>query len=483
MTTGYVQPQQLRDTSSLTTDNSNEKQGTFAARTAQGIANPAFTPSGSSWDHGNVSIVHRAVDVVPEESGHVLPFNYRKIKILVKNTVKKKLVGQGCFGKVFRAVQVPPKGAGSKKMSRFYVVKDNDSLLCSFATNEKKCLKAMGEFIYSPWYRRNRLVMHDKGANLEMLFDLFKREDLLLPATRKGIPGHMKCSIARQLFQSLQKVHEKGILHSDIKPQNITINSKGEVSLIDYGIAVKRNRKGQFKLLTRSPDYSAPETFDMETATEKADIWSLGLTLAEMELGYRHSIIKEKPLKLTAYERILVKLKPDLKKAFVKYELDTSAYNKLIIQIKRRPGISEDWRNVLLGCLQLDPDKRPSAGQLLTYPYLRQQKLDEMGHMDLYIAHQNAFKALVEAEKAIEKKGKCNSDAEMKKLTDDLAQCQGKVQKIQSLIREKEEQEKELILQEKELIFLQEKELVLEKRRLAALREELQKYSAAMLLG
>ena len=466
MTTGNVQPQQLRDTSSLTTNNTNEKQGTFAARTAQGIANPAFTPSGSSWDHGNVSIVHRAVDVVPEESGHVLPFNYRKIKILIKNTVKK-LVGQGCFGKVFRAVQVPPKGAGSKKMSRFYVVKDNDSLLCSFATNEKKCLKAMGEFIYSPWYRRNRLVMHDKGANLEMLFDLDKRDDLVpFGPERQGMPGHMKCSIARQLFQSLQKIHDKGILHLDIKPQNITINSKGEVSLIDYGIAVKRNRKGQFKLLTRTPDYSGPETFGKETATEKADIWSLGLTLAEMELGYRHPIIIEKPLKLTAYQRILVKLKPHLKRAFVEYELDTSAYNKLIIQIKRRPGISEDWRNVLLGCLQLDPDKRPSAGQLLTTPYLRQQKLDEMGHMELYIAHQNAFKALVEAEKAIEKKGKCNSDAEMKKLTDDLAQCQGKVQKIQSLIREKEEQEKERILK---------------KRRLAALREEIQDCDALRL--
>ena len=444
--TGYVRLPPAPDTP--TTSSTDHNRGTFAART-QGISNPAFTPSGSH--EGNVRIVHRAVDVVPEESGHVLPFNYRKIKILIKNKIKK-LVGQGGFGKVFRAVQVPSKATedakGGKKMSRFYMVKDSDSLFYSlFKSKERKCLKKVGEFVFSPWYRRNRLVMHDKGANLEMLFDLDKRECKPFGPVRQDIPGYLKYSIARQVLQSLQKIHDKGILHSDIKPQNIVINNKGEVSLIDYGVAVKRNKKGQFKPISLTPRYAGPETFGKKTATEKTDIWALGITLAEMELGYAPIVVQVKPNKLSAYKRMLIKQKPELMPLFVEFELDSSAYDRLINQIKRKPGISEDYRNLLLACLELDPDKRLSAKQLLTFPCLHQKKLHEMGHMELHIAHQNAFKALVEAEKAIEKQGRHSSDAEMQKLNADLARCQKKVQTIQGLIRKKDESEKIRILE------------------------------------
>ena len=445
--TGYVRLPPAPDTP--TTSSTDHNRGTFAARTTQGISNPAFMLSGSH--EGNVRIVHRAVDVVPEESGHVLPFNYRKIKILIKNKVKK-LVGQGGFGKVFRAVQVPSKATvdakGGKKMSRFYMVKDNDSLFYSlFKSKERKCLKKVGEFVYSPWYGRNRLVMHDKGANLEMLFDLGKKEYKYVGPIRQDIPGHLKCSIARQVLQSLQKIHDKGILHSDIKPQNIAINNKGEVSLIDYGVAVKRNRKGQFKPISLTHRYAGPETFGKQTATEKTDIWALGITLAEMELGYAPIVVKAKPNKLSTYKRMLLKQKPELMPLFVEFELDSSAYDRLINNIKRKPGISEEYRNLLLACLELDPVKRPSAEQLLTFPCLHQQKLHEMGHMELHIAHQQAFKALVEAEKAVEKQGRGSSDAEMKKLNVDIARCQKKVQKIQGLIRKKDESEKNRILE------------------------------------
>lgn len=434
-----VQLPKAPDIRSLTTSNTDKNTGSFAARTTQGISSQAFTLSGSKGGHGNVRIVNRAMDVVPEESGQALRFNYWNIIILAKNKVKK-MVGRGCFGKVFRAVQVPWKFTigvkGGKKMSRFYMVKDNDNILYSFfKSNERKYLKEVGEFCYSPWYRRNRLVMHDKGANLKMLFDLDKIERDSSPPTRQDMPGHLKRSITRQSLEYLQKIHDKGILHSDIKPENITINSRGEVSLIDYGAAVKRNGKGQFKASILTPLYAAPERLDWGIATEKLDIWSLGITLAEMELGHVPIVVKERRERLSPSEQLVLKLRPELKDLFVEFEFDSSAYDMLINQIKQKPGISEDCRNVLLACLEVDPDKRPSARELLTYPYLRQQKLDEMGHMELHIAHQNAFKALVEAEKAIEKKGKRSSDAEMKKLSTDLAQCQQRVQKIQGMIR------------------------------------------------
>ena len=88
--------------------------------------------------------------------------------------------------------------------------------------------------------------------------------------------------------EGLRAIHEVGIIHKDLKPSNIMLNSDGEtVSIIDFGISsVIEN--GNTVLVTKTgmtPEYSAPETFK-NLFLKESDYYSFGITLFELFCGY-----------------------------------------------------------------------------------------------------------------------------------------------------------------------------------------------------
>lgn len=90
-----------------------------------------------------------------------------------------------------------------------------------------------------------------------------------------------------QILRALQHAHDKGIVHRDIKPQNIILLSNGNIKVTDFGIA--RFSRTETKTLTEnaigSVHYISPEQAKGEFTDERADIYSVGVVLYEMLAG------------------------------------------------------------------------------------------------------------------------------------------------------------------------------------------------------
>ena len=107
--------------------------------------------------------------------------------------------------------------------------------------------------------------------------------------TSKGLDFHAALEIILELADALYLVHSKGIIHGDIKPDNIVFRSNDCPVIIDFGIS-KRTRiadseTSQSDNILASPGYAAPEMMQGHKFDHKVDIYSLGIMLYEMLVG------------------------------------------------------------------------------------------------------------------------------------------------------------------------------------------------------
>src|SRR5580698_6347321 len=107
--------------------------------------------------------------------------------------------------------------------------------------------------------------------------------------------------IAIQCADALTAAHERGILHSDVKPENVMLTESGQVKLLDFGVARRLADGGAsgtggtqtlstFAPVGGTPSYMAPEVLLGSLPDFRADIFSLGVVLYEM-LGGRHPFL------------------------------------------------------------------------------------------------------------------------------------------------------------------------------------------------
>jgi len=105
---------------------------------------------------------------------------------------------------------------------------------------------------------------------------------------QRGIlPLRIGLQIGKQICSALDAAHEKGVVHRDMKPQNILLESTGDVKIMDFGIARVADVKGMTTtgMIMGTPDYMSPEQAQGLDLDARTDIYSTGVVLYEVFTG------------------------------------------------------------------------------------------------------------------------------------------------------------------------------------------------------
>jgi serine/threonine protein kinase/tetratricopeptide (TPR) repeat protein len=104
---------------------------------------------------------------------------------------------------------------------------------------------------------------------------------------QKRLPVDRIVAIFRQVCEGLGAAHEQGVVHRDLKPQNIMLDARGTVYLTDFGLARTLEQTGvtQTGAIIGTPNYMSPEQVKGEPAGPRSDIYALGVILYEMATG------------------------------------------------------------------------------------------------------------------------------------------------------------------------------------------------------
>lgn len=125
----------------------------------------------------------------------------------------------------------------------------------------------------------------DDGDKHYIVMEYIKGQSLKQLIRKRGpIPYKETVSIMRQLCSAIMEAHRNGIIHRDIKSQNVLIKDDGTAKVVDFGIAIAANAMqitGEDSVLG-SVHYMAPELTKGETASMQSDIYSLGIVFYEL---------------------------------------------------------------------------------------------------------------------------------------------------------------------------------------------------------
>jgi serine/threonine protein kinase len=197
-----------------------------------------------------------------------------------------ELIGQGGMGAVYKARQ--------SKLDRLVALKvlppesAKDPTFAERFTREARALAKLNH--------PNIVTVYDFGQAGDLWFFVMEYVDganlrRVLQGSRVAPPDAMR--IVPQICDALQFAHDEGIVHRDVKPENILVDKRGRVKIADFGIAkiVGRNTGAGYTLtgpwqVVGTLHYMAPEQIDNPLKVDhRADIYSLGVVFYEMLTG------------------------------------------------------------------------------------------------------------------------------------------------------------------------------------------------------
>lgn len=270
--------------------------------------------------------------------------------------MKGALIGQGSFGCVYLALhavtgellavkQVEAPGASansqsdSRKKSMIEALKREISLLRDL--RHPNIVQYLGCGSSAEYL--NIFLEYVPGGSVQTMLNSYG-----------ALPEPLVRSFVRQILNGLSYLHNRDIIHRDIKGANILVDNKGTIKISDFGISKKleatnilngANNNKHRPSLQGSVFWMAPEVVKQTSYTRKADIWSLGCLVVEMMTG-THPF-------------------PDCTQLQAIFKIGGA---------KAAPTIpehaSEEAKHFLNQTFEIDHNKRPSADDLMLSPFL-----------------------------------------------------------------------------------------------------------------
>jgi len=247
-------------------------------------------------------------------------------------------LGKGGMGRVYRVED--------KKLSQEVALK---LIKPEIAKDKKTIERFRGELKTARRIRhKNVCGMYDlgeeKGTNY-ITMEYVRGEDLKRLIRKMGqLSVGQAIPIAKQICEGLAEAHRLGVVHRDLKPQNVMVDEDGNARIMDFGIARSLEAKGitGAGVMIGTPEYMSPEQVEGKEVDQRSDIYSLGIILYEMVTG-RVPFEGDTPF--------TIGMKHKSEKPQNPKELNTQ--------------ISDDLNRVILRCLEKDKEKRyQSAGEV-----------------------------------------------------------------------------------------------------------------------
>ena len=190
-------------------------------------------------------------------------------------------LGKGGMGRVYKVFDTEVREKMALKLLNPDIAGDERTI--ERFRNELKLARAVSH--------RNVCRMYDFGreeGTYYITMEYVSGEDLKSLIHRIGALSVGKAvSIAKQIGEGLSEAHRLGVVHRDLKPQNIMIDREGNARIMDFGIArslVARGITGA-GVMIGTPEYMSPEQVDGKEADQRSDFYSLGIILFEMLTG------------------------------------------------------------------------------------------------------------------------------------------------------------------------------------------------------
>ena len=159
-------------------------------------------------------------------------------------------------------------------------------------TSDRKALaRFMEEYSLAERIQSRHVArIHDHGQSEDqayLVMEFFEGGDLSKRLAGKALAPEEALRLFRELMFALGEIHEKGVLHRDLKPQNLMFRSDGSLAIVDFGIAkhidaVDRTGRGE---ILGTPRYMSPEQVQSKALDLRTDIYSAGVLLYQMLTG------------------------------------------------------------------------------------------------------------------------------------------------------------------------------------------------------